>query len=54
MTRTGGLAGIYRHVNDNAKIGIGLTYGGIGDEYLSIAGDDEDEWGWFLNVIGKF
>jgi len=55
VSRTGGLAGIYRHINDNAKFGLGLTYGGIGEEYLSVLDeDDEDDWGWFINVIGKF
>ena len=53
ITRTGGLAGIYRHMNDNAKLGIGVTYGGVEEEYLAVTGD-EDEWGWYLNVIGKF
>jgi len=43
------------HINDNAKFGLGLTYGGIGEEYLSVLDeDDEDDWGWFINVIGKF
>jgi hypothetical protein len=53
ITRKGGLAGIYRHVNDNAKIGVGLTWGGIEEEYLATIGD-EDDLGWYINVIGKF
>jgi len=53
ITRTGGLAGVYRHVNDNAKIGVGLTWGGIEEEYLATTGK-QDDFGWYLNVIGKF
>jgi len=53
ITREGGLAGIYRHVNDNAKIGVGVTWGGIEEEYLATIGE-EDDLGWFLNVVGKF
>ena len=52
IRREGGLAGIYRHVNDNAKIGAGITWGGIEEEYL--AAQDDDDLGWFINVIGKF
>ena len=53
ITREGGLLGVYRHVNDNAKIGVGLTWGGIEEEYLAAIGE-EDELGWYLNVVGKF
>ncbi|MEP3889063.1 MAG: hypothetical protein ABJN69_01275 [Hellea sp.] len=53
ITRKGGLAGVYRHVNDNAKIGVGVTWGGIEEEYLAATGD-KDDIGWYLNVIGKF
>ncbi|WP_233353696.1 DUF7507 domain-containing protein [Hellea balneolensis] len=53
ITRQGGLAGVYRHVNDNAKIGVGVTWGGIEEEYLATIGE-EDDLGWFLNVVGKF
>ena len=52
ITREGGLAMLYRHINDNAKIGVGLTYGGIDQEYL-LADDDKDV-GWLVNVVGKF
>ena len=53
ITRKGGLGGIYRHVNDNSKIGLGLTWGGIEEEYLATVGK-ENEIGWYLNVVGKF
>ncbi len=52
-SRLGGQVGIYRHVNDNAKIGVGLTYGGIEDQYLAAIGR-EDDIGWYLNIVGKF
>jgi len=52
ITREGGLAMLYRHINDNAKIGVGLTYGGIDQEYL-LANEDKDV-GWLVNVVGKF
>jgi len=47
ITRNGGLAGVYRHVNDNAKIGVGVTWGGIEEEYLATI-SDEDDLGWYL------
>ncbi len=53
ITRKGGQAGIYRHMNDNAKLGLGVTWGGIEEQYLG-ALEDEDELGWYLNLVGKF
>jgi len=53
ITRLGGQAGIYRHMNDNAKLGFGVTWGGIEEEYLSAIGREED-LGWYLNLVGKF
>jgi uncharacterized repeat protein (TIGR01451 family) len=53
IVRDGGLLGVYRHVNDNAKIGLGLTWGGIEEEYLA-ATSKENDIGWYLNVVGKF
>ena len=53
IERVGGQAGIYRHMNDNAKLGLGVTWGGIEEEYLG-ALEDEDDIGWYLNFIGKF
>ncbi len=53
ITRLGGQAGIYRHMNDNAKLGFGVTWGGIEEEYLS-ALEEEDDIGWYLNLVGKF
>jgi len=53
ITRKGGQAGLYRHMNDNAKLGVGLTWGGIEEEYLGTL-EDEDDIGWYLNLVGKF
>jgi len=53
IERLGGQAGVYRHMNDNAKLGIGLTWGGIEEAYLG-ALEDEDDIGWYLNLVGKF
>jgi len=52
VTREGGLLALYRHIGDNAKIGVGGTYGGIEEAYL--AAQDDDGFGYFLNIIGKF
>ncbi|RZV44458.1 MAG: DUF11 domain-containing protein, partial [Acidimicrobiales bacterium] len=52
ITRTGGLAGAYRHMNDNVKLGGGIVWGGIEEEYL--AAKESGDIGWFLNVVGKF
>ena len=52
IKRTGGLAGVYRHINDNAKIGAGITWGGIEEEYL--AAQQDEDLGWFINLVGKF
>jgi uncharacterized repeat protein (TIGR01451 family) len=52
ITRDGGLLGLYRHVGDHAKVGAGLTWGGIEETYLGV--DPDSELGWYLNVVGKF
>jgi|GEM_PF-545931 len=52
ITRNGGLLGLYRHLGDHAKIGVGGTYGGIEEAYLSA--DEDDGFGYFVNVLGKF
>ena len=52
VERTGGLGILYRHINDNAKIGVGLSYGGIDEEYL--LANDDDDLGWLINLVGKF
>lgn len=53
-TRTrerGVLAGIYRHVSNNAKIGMGYEWGSVSDDVADL---DYDSSGLFLNIIAKF
>ena len=51
QTDFGALAAIYRHVGNNAKIGIGYNFGRFSDDLTDLTHDDQ---GVFLNVIGKF
>jgi len=39
-------------MNDNVKLGGGIVWGGIEEEYL--AAKESGDIGWFLNVVGKF
>ena len=50
--RWGGLAGIYRNVGEHAKIGGGLTWGGVDDNFLAL--NRERDLGWYINLVGKF
>ncbi|MDJ0612745.1 MAG: TonB-dependent receptor [Rhizobiaceae bacterium] len=47
----GYLAGVYRHINDNLKIGVGYNFSDFSDDITDLTYDDE---GIFVNVIGKF
>ena len=51
QTDFGALVAVYRHVGNNAKIGIGYNFGRFSDDLTDLTKDDE---GVFLNVIGKF
>jgi hypothetical protein len=51
QTYFGALAAVYRHVGNNAKIGIGYNFGEFSDDLTDLTYDDQ---GVFLNVIGKF
>jgi hypothetical protein len=48
--RTGFLAGIYRHINKNIKIGAGYNFTDFSDDLTDM---DYDSQGWFVNLIGK-
>lgn len=48
---SGALAGIYRHVGNNAKIGVGYEWGSVSDDVADI---DYNNSGVFLNLIAKF
>ncbi len=47
----GALAGIYRQVSDNLKVGVGYNFGRYSDNLTDLSHDDG---GMFLNVIGQF
>ena len=48
----GGLAGLYRNIGNNLKLGGGVTWGGIGEEFVAL--NSQDDFGWFVNVVTKF
>ncbi|MDA9009211.1 hypothetical protein N9K16_04545 [Alphaproteobacteria bacterium] len=50
-TRYGGLVGVYRHFGENVKLGGGYNFSRFSDDLTKI---DQDDHGWFLNVIGKY
>jgi len=47
----GALAGLYRHVGDNTKIGVGYNFSRFSDDLRDF---DADSDGFFLNLVGKF
>ena len=47
----GALAGVYRHVGDNAKIGVGYNFSRFSDDLRDF---DTDSDGFFINLVGKF
>ena len=49
--RFGALAGIYRHVGDNAKVGVGYNFSKFSDDLTDF---DVDNDGFFVNLVGKF
>jgi opacity protein-like surface antigen len=49
-TDWGLLAGVYRHLGDNVKIGVGYNFGRFSDDLRDLTYDDQ---GVFINVIGK-
>jgi hypothetical protein len=50
-TDHGLLLGAYRHIGNNAKIGIGYEWGKVSDDLAQI---DYRSSGVFLNIVGKF
>ncbi len=50
-TEVGGLAAIYRHLGDNAKIGLGYNFTTFSDDLTDLT---YDEKGVFVNLIAKF
>ncbi len=47
----GAVAGIYRQVGDNLKIGVGYNFGRFSDSLTDLTLDDQ---GVFFNIIGQF
>lgn len=47
----GALVGVYRHVGDNAKIGVGYNFSKFSDDLRNF---DTDSDGFFINLVGKF
>ncbi|WP_342069771.1 hypothetical protein [Yoonia algicola] len=50
-TETGAMAAVYRHINDNVKLGLGYEWGSVSDDETDL---DYDGQGVFLNIVGKF
>jgi outer membrane protein OmpA-like peptidoglycan-associated protein len=48
--RTGALVGVYRHLNENVKIGVGYNFTNFSDDLTNL---DYRSRGWFVNLIGK-
>jgi len=49
--KLGALVGVYRHVGDNAKVGVGYNFSKFSDDLRNF---DTDSDGFFINVVGKF
>ncbi len=47
----GALVGVYRHIGDNAKIGVGYNFSKFSDDLRDF---DNDSEGAFINLVGKF
>ncbi len=50
-TNFGLVTGVYRHLNDNLKLGVGYNFGRFSDDVSDLTHDDG---GVFVNVVGKF
>ncbi len=50
-TDKGALLGIYRHIGNNAMVGLGFEWGRVSDNLANI---DYTAKGVFLNIVGKF
>ena len=49
--RVGALFALYRHVNDNVKLGVGYNFSDFSDDLTDL---DYDNDGVFFNLIGKY
>ncbi|TPW29057.1 TonB-dependent receptor [Martelella alba] len=48
--RYGALAGVYRQVGENLKVGGGYNFGSFSDD---LADQTYNDRGWFINIVGK-
>ena len=48
--RTGALVGVYRHVGEHFKVGVGYNFTDYSDDLTDLSYRNR---GWFLNIIGK-
>jgi hypothetical protein len=51
-TKSGMLAGIYKHMGDHIKLGVGYNFTNFSDDLSK--SNDYEAGGWFINMIGKF
>ena len=49
--KLGALVGVYRHIGENAKVGVGYNFSKFSDDLRDF---DNDSDGFFLNIVGKF
>lgn len=49
--RMGALIGVYRHMGDHAKVGVGFNFTDFSDDLGDLS---YNERGWFVNLIAKF
>jgi flagellar motor protein MotB len=50
-SRAGALVGIYRHMGNNLRMGVGYNFTNFSDDLTNM---DFNSQGWFINVVGKF
>jgi len=50
--KKGFLVGLYKHVGDHVKMGVGYNFTDFSDDLTE--SNDYQAGGWFINVIGKY
>ena len=50
-TQSGALLGVYRHLGNNVKVGLGYEWGRVSSDITDL---DHDARGAFLNIVSKF
>jgi hypothetical protein len=49
--KTGALVGVYRHLGDNFKLGVGYNFTDFSDDLTNLSSKNR---GVFVNAVGKF